>query len=364
MLDREQLETFATVAEEQSFEKAAVKLNITRGAVSQRLKALEESVAAVLLVREKPVLPTPAGEILLRHVQAMRLFESAALNELNPTPRHHEPVALAIAVNADSLATWFPLVLHRILLNRQMAIEVISDDQDHTAARLVRGEVIGCISTDARPAVSFLAKPLGAMTYRCCAAPAYAAEHFRDGLTVQGVLSTTAVLFNRKDALHDDFLRRVFGFSIDRYARHYLPSPAALLNAIVIGGGYGLVPSAQCESLIRDGQLIDLAPEHAVDVALHWHHWMLEPPLAQDITALIVEVAHGQLKQAPMTDTAVFGRQSALGSDGDGSGNGYRDGDREPLPDQVVATRPDVNSPVDRETRSASPRSTPDQDST
>ena len=37
MLDREQLETFATVAEEQSFEKAALKLNITRGAVSQRL---------------------------------------------------------------------------------------------------------------------------------------------------------------------------------------------------------------------------------------------------------------------------------------------------------------------------------------
>ncbi len=41
MLDHDQLETFATVAEEQSFDKAALKLNITRSAVSQRIKALE-----------------------------------------------------------------------------------------------------------------------------------------------------------------------------------------------------------------------------------------------------------------------------------------------------------------------------------
>ena len=178
MLDRDQLETFATVAEEQSFERAAMKLNVTRGAVSQRIKTLEGSLATVLLVREHPVTPTPAGEILLRHVQAMRLLEGAALNELMPTPRPNLPVALAIAVNADSLATWFQKVLQQILLKPQTTIEVISDDQDHTSARLARGEVIGCISTDAKPAVGFLAESLGAMTYRCCAMPAFAAKHF------------------------------------------------------------------------------------------------------------------------------------------------------------------------------------------
>ena len=36
MLDRDQLETFATVAEEQSFERAAGVLNITRGAANAR----------------------------------------------------------------------------------------------------------------------------------------------------------------------------------------------------------------------------------------------------------------------------------------------------------------------------------------
>ena len=85
MLDRDQLETFATVAEAQSFERAATALNITRGAVSQRIKGLEESLATILLVRVKPVAPTPAGEVLLRHVKALRLLEGATLRELSPT---------------------------------------------------------------------------------------------------------------------------------------------------------------------------------------------------------------------------------------------------------------------------------------
>ena len=352
MLDRDQLETFATVAEEQSFERAAMKLNVTRGAVSQRIKTLEESLATVLLVRERPVTPTPAGEILLRHVQAMRLLEGAALNELMPTPRPNLPVALAIAVNADSLATWFQKVLQQILLKPQTTIEVISDDQDHTSARLARGEVIGCISTDAKPAVGFLAESLGAMTYRCCAMPAFAAKHFPNGLTVPGVLAAPAVLFNRKDSLHDDFLTRLFGFTIDRYAKHYLPSPAVLLEAIAIGAGYGLVPGAQCEPLILDGQLVDLAPYQAVDVALYWHHWALEPLLARDITGLIVDIAREHLNQAQTAGEVENASHSSPSS-------------FTPVADRQThdpATSADTTSPTANDTRSSSPKSMPDLD--
>lgn len=108
MLDREQLETFATVVEQQSFERAACVLSITRGAVSQRIRALEESLSLVLLVRDRPVVPTPAGETLLRHVTALRILEGSVRQALAPTPAKGRPIPLAIAVNADSLATWFP----------------------------------------------------------------------------------------------------------------------------------------------------------------------------------------------------------------------------------------------------------------
>lgn len=291
MLDREQLETFATVAEQQSFERAALLLNVTRGAVSQRIKALEESLATILLLREKPVSATPAGEVLLRHVKALRLLEASSLRELSVPADREGPVPLSIAVNADSLATWFPALLRELFARREVALEVVTDDQDHTSARLLRGEVVGCISTDAKPASGFLAKPLGAMEYRCYATPAFAAEFLSEGLTVASVLRAPAVLFNRKDALHDDFLERRFGVRIDRYPRHYLPSPAALLEGIAIGAGYGLAPSTQAQGLVQEGVLIDLAPGQPMQVNLYWHHWEMEPPLAQDIARLVVEHA-------------------------------------------------------------------------
>lgn len=310
MLDRDQLETFATVAEEQSFERAAGVLNITRGAVSQRIKGLEESLATVLLVREKPIAPTPAGEILLRHVKALRMLEGAALQELLPTHRPHAPVPLAIAVNADSLATWFPEVLHELLLQRRVALEIVTDDQDHTAARLARGEVVGCISTNAKPAAGFQAECLGAMEYRCYATPAFIEEFFPAGLTVQSVLGAPAVLFNRKDSLHDDFLKRRFGFAIDRYARHYLPSPLALMEGIAMGAGYGLVPSSQARSLVDDGRLVNIAPSEPAMVDLYWHHWDLEPPPAHEITTLIVGAGHKHLMPSARPDTADDGQRT------------------------------------------------------
>jgi len=303
MLDRDHLETFATVAEEQSFERAATQLNITRGAVSQRIRGLEERLASVLLVREKPVVPTAAGEVLLRHVKALRLLEGSTLRELNPSAESLAPVPLAIAVNADSLATWFPPVLQQLQRERRVALEIVTDDQDHTSARLIRGEVVGCISTDAKAASGFVADALGAMEYRCYASPAFAAEFLPAGLSLPGVLAAAAVLFNRKDSLHDEFLSRHFGFAIERYTKHYLPSPVALLEGVAMGLGYGLIPSAQANPLVLSNRLVEVTPEEPVLVDLYWHHWEVEPPLAQQISQLVVDQARRQLVPSAVAQT-------------------------------------------------------------
>lgn len=295
MLDRDHLETFATVAEEQSFERAATQLNITRGAVSQRIRALEEKLASVLLVRDKPVVPTAAGEVLLRHVKALRLLEGSTMRDLSPASESKGLVPLAIAVNADSLASWFAPVLHQLQRERRVAIEVVTDDQDHTSTRLIRGEVVGCISTDDKAASGFVADALGAMEYRCYASPAFVSEFLPAGLNLPAVLVAAAILFNRKDSLHDEFLHRHFGFAVERYAKHYLPSPVALLEGVAMGLGYGLVPSSQAQALALAGRLVDLAPDEPVLVDLYWHHWEVEPPIAQEISRLVIEHARRQL---------------------------------------------------------------------
>lgn len=292
-MDRDQLETFATIVEAQSFEKAATLLNISRGAVSQRIKALEESLSTILLVREKPVVPTVQGKILLRHVKALRLLEDASLNELMPSAER-SPVQIAIAVNADSLATWFPKVLWSLLREHRVAIEVITDDQDHTQERLARGEVIGCISTEPNPATGFTAEPLGCMEYRCYATREFAATHFSQGIALRDALRAPAVLFNRKDSLHDDFLASVFGFRIERYTKHYLPAPLTLLEGVVAGIGYGLLPSVQVVGQYAN-DLVNLVPDQAVTVALYWHHWTAEPTQSKAITQLVLKEAASAL---------------------------------------------------------------------
>lgn len=286
--DRDQLETFACVVAHQSFERAATAMNLTRGAVSQRIRALEESMAAVLLVRERPVLPTAAGEVLLRHVHTLRQLEEATLQRLSPAQAAGRPVPIALAVSADSLATWFGGVLTALLAHPRIALELVIDDQDHTFGRLTRGEVVGCVSTAARPMTGFSAEPLGRMAYGCVASAGFAQRHFGGGVTATALLAAPALMFDRRDALQADFFRQLLGFVPELPVSHYVPSPQALLALIVQGLGFGLVPLLQAAPLLRAGTLVDLAPGRGIDVPLHWHHWQAEPPLAAEVTALVV----------------------------------------------------------------------------
>jgi LysR family transcriptional regulator (chromosome initiation inhibitor) len=296
MLDRDQLETFATVAEIGSFERAARALNVTRGAVSQRIRALEQALACILLVRAQPVTATPAGEVLLRHVKALRMLEGATLRELAPPPRSSAFVPIAIAVNPDSLATWFPDALWPLLLERGIALEVVTDDGGHTGERLARGEVVGCVSTDPVAATGFAADLLGAMEYRCYASPAFARAFFPDGLGVAAAMAAPAILFDRKDTLHDDYLARCFGFAVENYPKHRLPAPDTLLDAVAAGVGYGLAPARQAAPLVQEGALVELAPFEALAVRLYWHHWVSEPPTAAEITRRVVATARERLR--------------------------------------------------------------------
>jgi len=293
IFDRQQLEAFAAVVEMRHFGEAAAALNITRGAVSLRIKALEATVGSPLVVRDGNT-PTPAGEVLLRHIRVLKILESDTQRQIKPMDGMRPRVA--IAVNADSLATWFEAAAWEIA-ERNVALELIVDDQDHTLPLLAKGEAIGCVSTSNDPPTGFLAEPVGMMEYECVANLAFAAQFFPQGLGLRGVLAAPAVLYNRKDRLHAQFLEQFLDFEVRSYATHYFPSPSALLAAIVKGIGYGLVPSLQAKPLIDAGKLIRLAPDHKVEVNLYWHHWETAPSSAQAVSELVVRHARRALIQ-------------------------------------------------------------------
>ncbi|PRZ55998.1 LysR family transcriptional regulator [Paraburkholderia fungorum] len=291
--DRQQLEAFSAIVEMRHFGEAAKRLNITRGAVSQRLRLLEQATGCPLIVRDGNV-PTPAGEALLRHIRVLQMLEADTLRRIKPTDAQRPRIS--VAVNADSLATWFEPIAWAIA-RENVALELMVDDQDHTLPLLARGEAAGCVSTSDEPPTGFLAEPIGAMEYECVASAAFAHAYFPQGVGLHSILAAPAVLYNRKDGLHELFLEKLLDFEVSGYAAHFFPSPFALLAAIKNGVGYGLVPCLQASELIEGGELVRLAPNHRIQVNLYWHHWETAPSNAQIISDLVVRQAREMLIQ-------------------------------------------------------------------
>jgi len=289
------LECLAAIVEEGGFERAAQRLNITQSAVSQRLKALEAQVGTVLIVRSRPLKPTSAGNLLLKHTKQVRLLRADLerdLRELAPssTGSGREEERISIAVNADSLATWALPALDD-LARQGLPLEIITDDQDFTDEWLREGQVLGCITTLKQALRGCKVVPLGAMAYVAIAQPAYAAEHFPQGLTAHNFRDVPFIAFNRKDDMQSEFVGKAFG--LRRVALHqiFVPSSEGQVRAVLAGWGVSVVPELLVRGLIAQGALVNLAPQAALSIQLYWHCWNLQSEVLDQMSAALTSAA-------------------------------------------------------------------------
>ncbi|MHB1373363.1 MAG: LysR family transcriptional regulator ArgP [Thauera sp.] len=288
MIDHRLL-AFEAVLQEGGFERAARRLALTQSAVSQRVKLLEAELGQVLLVRSKPVRPTPAGRRLLPYLAQLRLMEAEARRALSPR-QADGPLRLPVGVNADSLATWFIGAVAEVVREEGIVLDCVVDDQDHTHALLADGEVLGCVSTRADPMRGCATERLGTMPYLCAGSPAFCARWFPRGLTREALARAPAIVFGRHDDMHEAFLQRHFGLDAGQYPHHVVPSSEGFMAFAVAGLGYGFVPETQAREHLARGELIDLAPERE-DVVLYWHHWQVQSPVMARLAQAIGETA-------------------------------------------------------------------------
>lgn len=288
---------FEAVVKAGSFDRAARSLNVTQSAVSQRISQLEADLGQILLVRSKPVQPTPAGRRLLPYLAQMRLLQTEASHALNPEASG-DRTRLALGVNADSLATWFLPAVAPVVERDGVVIDCVLDDQDHTHALLANGEVLGCVSTRADPVRGCDAIPLGTMRYRCVGTAAFRRLHFPRGLTRKALSRAPAIVFGRNDDMHEEFLLRHFGLDAGQYPLHVLPSSEGFLALARMGLGYGFVPELQADSELETGALVDLTPERFEDVSLYWHHWAVQSPVMARLCSAIRDGARAVLRSS------------------------------------------------------------------
>lgn len=296
MLDYAALNALAAVVREGSFDRAARALHVTPSAVSQRVRLLEERVGCALVVRGQPCLPTDTGRRMCQHMDRVRLLEHE-LHDALPAlaPEGGMRVALPVAVNADSLATWFAPALAAFAAQAPVLMAVSVDDQDHTAEWLRTGAVLAAVTGNARPAAGCNSQPLGAMRYLAAATPAFVARCFGDGVGAGSLALAPSLVFNTKDELQARWVRRLCHRHVE-LPRHTLPSSQAFVTAALAGMGWGLQPEALIAPHLADGSLVELVPGQPLDVPLHWQTARAASGLLDGLTRQMLAAARNTLR--------------------------------------------------------------------
>ena len=285
--DLGQLRTLRAVVEHGTLDAAAATLHVTPSAVSQRLRALETAAGRVLLVRSRPARPTAAGEAVLRLARQVELLAADTAAELAGAAAAG-PATLGVAVNADSLATWFLPALAP--LAGEVAVRLHREDEANTARLLRAGTVVAAITVDPAPVAGCAVTALGAMRYRPMAAPGFAARWLPDGPPPEARARAPVMVFDRDDPLQHDYLAaRAPGADPPQTM---VPSSSDFVAAIGLGLGWGMVADLQRPTA---PELVELEPGAAVDVALHLQRWRLRTESLDRLADAIVAGAREQL---------------------------------------------------------------------
>ncbi|SAK63805.1 chromosome replication initiation inhibitor protein [Caballeronia calidae] len=296
MLDYALLDALAAVVRTGSFERAARELNVTPSAVSQRVKLLEERVGSLLVKRGQPCEATASGALLCRHTERVQLLEAELGGRMPSLPGapSERRAKLRIAVNDDSMSTWFIDAAADFCIERELLLDLVVDDQDHTAQRIREGDVQGAITTLAEPVPGWRAMKLGRMRYRAVCSPAYFARHFADGLTRDALRRAPCVNFNEKDELQKRFIRRVSRADIEPPA-HVVPHGEGFMRACTSGLAWGMCPQRLVARQFESGELVELQPGSRFDVDLYWQSWRLALGWLDDFSAMLKQRARSLL---------------------------------------------------------------------
>lgn len=289
-LDPAQLAAVAAVVRTGSFDKAAARLFVTTSAISQRVRHLEERLGTVLIQRGQPCTATAAGLRLCRHAEEVGLLEDRLNRDLGGLlPSAGWPM-VRIAVNSDSLATWFLRALAPV---EGLLFDLALDHEAHSADWLRRGEVSAAVTAQASPVQGCDCRPLGSLRYLATASPAYMARWFAQGVTAAALGRAPSLRFDAKDRMQERWMAACFG-QAGPIPAHWLPSPDGFVAAALLGLGWGLNPEILVRPHLEAGRLVALDPE-PFDVPLHWQWNRAVAPALEPLSRAVIAAARGLL---------------------------------------------------------------------
>jgi LysR family transcriptional regulator (chromosome initiation inhibitor) len=191
-----------------------------------------------------------------------------------------------LAVNADSMSTWFTGVFAEV---DDVLLGIRIEDQDHSPRLLREGVVMGAVTTERTPVPGCRVHPLGVMRCLPVASKTYIERYLPEGFTAHAVAGAPSLAWNRDDALQDMLVRKVFRRDIVR-PQHFVPTGEGFAVAVRAALGWGMFPDSLAAPRLRDGSFVQIADEH-LDVPLYWQCWKLDSPIVARITETVQSAA-------------------------------------------------------------------------
>jgi LysR family transcriptional regulator (chromosome initiation inhibitor) len=293
MLDYPSLAAVAAVIQQGSFDGAARALNVTPSAVSQRVKLLEERLGTVLIARGQPCTATEAGSLLCRHVERVGMLEHDLRDALPQVAQERTAdtrTTLRIAVNADSLETWFVAAMAEFTRQNNVLLDIVMDDQEHTVEWLRTGQVLAAVTSHAQAVHGCNSVPLGKLKYLAVASPQFIKRHFDAGVDAASLSAAPSLRFNPKDRLQSIWMRRLCRREIHAPA-HWLPSSRAFVDAALAGVGWGMNPAPLIRPHLKSGAVVELVPDRPLFVSHYWQHTRLKVPMLDRLTQVVTTTA-------------------------------------------------------------------------
>ncbi|MGO1118786.1 ArgP/LysG family DNA-binding transcriptional regulator [Rhodovibrionaceae bacterium A322] len=288
MLGHRELQALTAIVDEGGFKAAAEALNVTTGAISQRIQSIEKLLGRPVLVRSTPPRLTETGEQILLYARKMLLLEKEMMADLAQGDSSVLST-LPIAVNQDSISCWFLKAATGINRETGLLLDIKTTDSLSTQKLLKDGTVIAAVTAHPDPVPGCSSRELGALDYLPLCSQTFHERYFNQGLTAESLTKAPVIVFDHDDdSVAEIFQARAFPY--ESAPKHFIPNSQVILEAIEQDLGWAPVPRLLYERLPDRQKLIVLDLE-VPPVRLYWKSWDLASEQVKRVSQLVFREA-------------------------------------------------------------------------
>lgn len=303
MFDYPHLEVLLAVEREGSFDRVAKSQGVSKPAISQTLKLLDLRMGVVTVDRDSTQ-TTHFGSKLCRHFEHVNLLEQRFFLDhrslFNVPPPG--PVTLKVAVNDDSISSWFTdVVVGTQSVRSKFFLDLIKTDQENAIKLMADAKISAAVSTSDTPLPGFTCYLLGQHIYRATASPDFTKRYFSNGVTVEALMKAPSVRFDAEDVLRRQWFAKAFGEDLELPATN-IHSSHGIAKVCLEGSAWSMNPALIVENHIKSGELIELINGCVLAQNVYWHVNQSAVEMLSLLTEAVRASARSQLYQPPFNE--------------------------------------------------------------